>query len=164
MEYNVCQVASCGLGFPRANSFNGHMLKLRFPSAAAAALSHRQGLQMHFGETPGSICSVALRPGRVLLLLLLRLFRTSQDRRRGSISRFRYLICASTTAAPVISGAAPGGVVDSQLCTQTPSMLNTNGNLLSDGAALHPSLHFKATLVIFSSFTIHCLYGLCASL
>lgn len=37
MKYNVCQVASCGLAFPRANSFNGHMLKLRFPSAAASA-------------------------------------------------------------------------------------------------------------------------------
>lgn len=118
---------------------------------------------MHFGETLGSICSVALRSGRVLLLLL-RLFRTSQDRRRRSISRFRYLICASMTAAPVISGAAPCGAVDSQLCTQTPSMFNTNGNLLSDRASLHPSLHFKTTLVIFSSFTIHCQYGLCASL
>lgn len=115
---------------------------------------------MHFGETPGSICSAALRPGRVLLLLL-RLFRTSQDRRRRSISRFRYLICASMTAAPVISGAAPCGVVDSQLCTQTPSMLDTNGNLLSDRAALHPSLHFKTTLVIFSSFTILSVYTVC---
>lgn len=68
------------------------------------------------------------------------------------------------TAAPVISGAAPCGVVHSQLCTQTPSMLNTNGNLLSDGAAPHPSLHFKTTLVIFSGFTIQRLYGLCAPL
>lgn len=118
---------------------------------------------MHFGETPGSICSVALRPGRVLLLLL-RLFRTSQDRRRRSISRFRYLICASMTAAPVISGAAPCGVVDSQLCTQTPSMLSTNGNLLSDGAALHPSLHFKTTLVIFSSFNTPSIRSVCVTL
>lgn len=28
-----------------------------------------------------------------------------RDRRRGSISRFRYLICASVAAVPVISGA-----------------------------------------------------------
>lgn len=48
-------------------------------------------------------------------------------------------------AVPVISGAVPCGVVDSQLCTQILSMLGTNGTLLSDSK--HPRIRILKQLI-----------------
>lgn len=152
------------------------MLKLCFPSAAASVSliqlqrsSQRTMRSGYFHTDKAWRCTSGRLPAPSVLQRydLDAAFSSSSDcsahHSRRSISRLRYLICASMTAAPVISGAAPCGVVDSQLCAQIPSMTNTNGNLLSDRERRGIRLHFKTTMVIFSSFTIPCLYGLCGS-